>query len=169
MLSWPLETNRIRGEKANNAYGMVRLDNKGVKRAHQGWDLAAQPGTPCYTIADGVIRWASPYGDYGLMVTLEFQHHDRTLYATYAHLMSHYVYNGRQVRRGDMIGRTGQSGNAKGQQLGEAHLHFGIRTTELPQQGLTGHVDPAQLFGAVPINGVFIDRFDKNLKSLLQN
>ncbi len=160
-LSWPLEVNRIRGAKTNNAFGMVR--NGGTK-PHQGWDLLAQPGTPCYAIADGVIGHALTDQNYGLMVTLKFEHQKRTLYATYAHLMVFHVTGGGQVKRGDMIGRTGQSGNAKGQSLDDAHLHFGIHTTELPHKGLTGHVDPAELYGIAPINSVFVERFDKNLK-----
>ncbi|MDR2881149.1 MAG: M23 family metallopeptidase [Azoarcus sp.] len=160
-LSWPLEINRIRGAITNNAYGMVR--NGGAK-PHQGWDLEAAPGTPCYAIADGKIVWANDLGNFGLTVILEFQHRGRTLYASYAHLMSHYVYREKQVTRGDMLGRTGQSGNATGQPRREAHLHFGIHTIERPLKWPTGWVDPAQLYGVTPINSVFIERFDQSLK-----
>ncbi len=163
-LSWPLEVNRIRGAKTNNAFGMVRTDSKGVKKAHQGWDLEAAPGTPCYAIADGKIVWVGSFGAYGLMVVLEFQHRGQTLHASYAHLMVHYVAGKLAVTRGDMLGRTGQSGNAKDQPLSEAHLHFGIHTTELPHKGLTGHVDPAHLYGTTPINSVFIEHFDQSFK-----
>jgi len=161
-LSWPLERNRIRGAITNNAYGMVR---NGGKKPHQGWDLEAQPGTPCYAIADGEIVWANDLKKFGLTVILELKHRGITYYASYAHLMVRYVAKGLRVKRNDMLGRTGQSGNAENQSLKEAHLHFGIHTTEFPLKWPTGWVDPARLYGVTPINTTFVNHFDKSPKA----
>ncbi|GAB3552553.1 hypothetical protein GCM10027343_38220 [Noviherbaspirillum agri] len=147
-LAWPLERNQIRREGKNNAFGMVR--NNGT-RPHQGWDLYAAPGTPCYAIADGTIRYAEPYGDFGNLILLEFQHRGQTLYATYAHLSMILVRRGAPVEKGKLIGLTGNTGNARSMQGEDQHLHFEIRTILQPGKGLNGRIDPAVMYGHAPI------------------
>jgi murein DD-endopeptidase MepM/ murein hydrolase activator NlpD len=60
----PLDRMRLRSLYGNNndvmqthgsTYGKVR---DGGARSHQGWDLAAAPGTPVYAIANGIISHA---------------------------------------------------------------------------------------------------------------
>ena len=154
MLSWPLERNEIRGMSRSNAYGMVR---NGGKRAHQGWDLIAIPGTPCFAVADGKVMFADYSGDYGNLLVIKFEHRGRTLYAAYAHLSSFRILKGLPVERGMIVARTGNTGNAKTMTGADQHLHFEIRTTEEPGSGLSGRIDPARIYGATPLYGVVID------------
>lgn len=152
-LAWPLERNYIRRDIKNNAFGMVR---NGGARPHQGWDLYAVPGTPCYAIADGTIVFARPFRGFGNMILIEFRHGGKVLYATYCHL-SLIVMRLGPVKRGDMIGLTGNTGNARSMTGEDQHLHFEIRTEQFPAKGLGGRVDPADLYGRAPIGWTFFE------------
>lgn len=152
-LAWPLERNYIRRNIINNSFGMVR---NGGSRAHQGWDLYALPGTPCYAIADGVVIDASVRASYGNVILLEFKHLGRTLYAAYSHLSIMAVRKG-EVRRGDLLGLTGNTGNAASMRGEEQHLHFEIRVTQNPGSGLAGRIDPATLYGRAPIGWTYFE------------
>lgn len=151
-ICWPLQYNSIRKNSAANTFGMVR---EGGKRAHQGWDLLAYPGTPVYAVADGTIKFANPRGDYGLLIVQEFSFRGRTYYAAYAHLSRQCVTSYAAelpVGMGEIIGWTGNSGNASTMRGDDQHLHFEIRTVELPGHGLGGRVDPKEVYGLVPLN-----------------
>ncbi len=153
-LAYPLERNEIRRASTHNAFGMVR---HGGQSPHQGWDLIALPFTPCFAIADGKILYSNPKGKFGNLIVLEFTHRGRTLYAAYAHLHSIYAHQPAQVSCGDMIGLTGTTGNAQDMRGSDQHLHFEIRTTPFPGKGLAGRIDPAQLYGAAPLNGIVFE------------
>lgn len=133
---------------------MVR---NGGNRPHQGWDLYALPGTPCYAIADGTIPFARPYSELGNMILLEFKHRGQPLYAAYCHLSFIVVGENKhkQIKRGDLIGYTGNTGNAQSMQGEDQHLHFEIRTMAFPSKGLGGRLDPATLYGHAPIGWTF--------------
>lgn len=154
VLAWPLERNHIRRGFKNHTFGMVR---NGGKRPHQGWDLEAVPGTRCYAIADGVIEIAGKDKDYGSFVLLKFPYQGRTFYAMYAHLSMPAVYKGQAVQRGDLVGLTGNSGNASSMYGDDQHLHFEIRTTLMVGKGLVDRVDPATLFGRAPTGWTFYE------------
>lgn len=154
LLAWPLERNEIRRGVQNNAFGMVR---NGGTRPHQGWDLYAAPGTPCYAIADGRIASVDTEGALGNMLLLEFRHGGRTLYAAYCHLSMMSARDQDQVQRGDLLGYTGNTGNAASMTGDDQHLHFEIRTAANPGRGLGGRIDPTELYGRAPMGWTFFE------------
>jgi murein DD-endopeptidase MepM/ murein hydrolase activator NlpD len=164
----PLDTCTIRSAglaSVNGAkFGMVR--NGGTK-AHQGIDLIAVPGTPIYAVADGrAIAIAKKNGNaYGHTLVLKVGIDDlpdfqRTkvlvtmpnasyVYFYYAHLNE--MIDGKpflNVSAGDIIGKTGNSGNASAMVTVAtgAHLHFEVRKVEAisktPGQPLINRVNP---------------------------
>jgi murein DD-endopeptidase MepM/ murein hydrolase activator NlpD len=150
----PLKTMRLRTEELRSAlgatYGMVRDDGK---KAHQGWDLDAIEGTPCYAITDGTVIDVGKHAQFGNYVVLQFSKSGKsdrsgpdTMFAYYAHLGVAKVWIGQDVRAGDLIGLTGTTGNAAG---GPPHLHFEVRNVSVssPGLGLTGRVDPGSVLG----------------------
>jgi murein DD-endopeptidase MepM/ murein hydrolase activator NlpD len=147
-IDWPLDSNVIRRGLVNNTFGMVR---NGGTRAHQGWDFHAEPGTPCYAIADGAVAMIYESEAYGLVIVCSFQYDGRTLYAAYAHLSKASVAQGVVVRKGDKIGLTGNSGNAESMRGLDQHLHFEIRTIPRPGKGLEGRMSPKEVFGHCPL------------------
>jgi len=130
-------------------FGMVR--NHG-HRAHQGVDLAATSGTDILAVASGAIVAINPaYTDYGsasfgayvvLKIRIDDLPSDKAAYAKkhargdyiwffYAHLSAINVQQDQLpliVNAGDILGKTGHSGNAHNMitiQNG-AHLHFEV-------------------------------------------
>ena len=156
-IGWPLARNRIRRGSIRHTFGMVRRNGDGSKRPHQGWDFEAEAGTPCYAIADGTIAVVRDAGAYGLQVILRFQydHGDDgdldTMYAFYAHLSRSDVVIGQAVKRGEQIGLTGNSGNARSMRGADQHLHFELRDSALLGRGLRGRYSPLALFGQCPL------------------
>lgn len=149
MLRWPLRHNEIRKNSISNTFGMVR---NGGTRAHQGWDFRALPWTDCFAVADGIIKHAGPpMGDFGEIVILEFNYRAKTWYAAYAHLNYSFVEQNEEVRAGQLIAQTGNTGNASNMSGEDQHLHFEIRTIARPGLGLSGRVDPILVYGICPL------------------
>lgn len=153
-MRYPLARNRIRRGSLSNTFGMVRKNAQGEPKPHQGWDFEARIGTPCYAVGRGTVYSTRDGGDYGLQVTIRLDEPNkgRTLYAFYAHLLSLDVHTGQVVAEGDQIGRTGESGNARGMPVDDQHLHFELRTEPSPGLGLAGRISPKDVFGRCPLN-----------------
>lgn len=157
-IDWPLDRNRIRRGLLNHTFGMVRRNEDGSRRPHQGWDFEAAEGTPCYAIADGTVAQVRNVGAYGKQVILRFSFdHDGdgdldTLFAAYCHLSRIEVQPGQPVRQGQRIGLTGNTGNAVSMKGADQHLHFEIRTMPLPGTGLAGRYSPLAIFGTCPLS-----------------
>lgn len=147
-MRYPLDQIRLRQNQfgvynpTSNSFGNVR---SGGRRPHQGWDLEAPVGTSTYAITAGTIETRTS-DSYGLCATLEFLYNGQTYYAFYAHLSEQTISSG-SVMEGAIIGKTGISGNARSIPIAEAHLHFEIRTVKNPGRGLTGRIDPAEIYG----------------------
>lgn len=151
-IGWPLKHNRIRRGSVSNTFGMVRRKADGSKRPHQGWDFEAAVGTPCFAIADGAVAMTYFSKDYGNVAVLSFEHDGQMRFAAYAHLSAIDVKTGLRVTKGQRIGLTGDSGNAKGMAGPDQHLHFEIRTEPRPGLGLAGRVSPLEIFRQVPLD-----------------
>ncbi len=105
---WPVQGGRV-------TYGLYEYPG------HTGMDIAAPYGTPVYASREGTISYASNYsiGAYGKRI--DINHGDGTM-TRYAHLSSVIVNSGQFVRRGQVIGYIGSTGNSTGN-----HLHFEVR------------------------------------------
>ena len=110
----------VAGKRSNigSFWGDVR---DGGKRKHKGIDIFARKGTPVVAIADGIIieKGTTPRG--GKILWLRPFGHSWAVY--YAHLDQHKVKRGQIVKKGQVLGTVGNTGNAK---YTPAHLHFGI-------------------------------------------
>ena len=91
------------------------------RREHQGIDIFAPRGTPAVAAADGWISSTAPNELGGNVVWLWDPQRNQTLY--YAHLDRHAVNRGDRVRKGEVVGFVGNTGNAR---TTAPHLHFGI-------------------------------------------
>jgi len=152
---WPLASNVIRGGSTRNTFGDdVRVNRDGSRRAHQGWDFAAPIGTPCRAIGAGTVASVVDSGDYGLQVLIrqDDQHEGSPVWAFYAHLSSASVKVGDRVAPAQVIGATGESGNARGMAAEDQHLHFEVRTEARPGRGLAGRISPLELYGTCPLH-----------------
>lgn len=157
-IGWPLTTNKIRRGMINHTFGMVRRNRNGTKRPHQGWDFESPAGYRCYAVSDGVVHTVREVGAYGKQVIIEF-HFDYdsdgqkdVLYAFYAHLSRIDVVAGQTVAKGEQIGLTGNTGNARSMRGQDQHLHFELRDKPLPGRGLAHRYSPMHIFGQCPLH-----------------
>ncbi len=85
-----------------------------------GIDIAAPEGAPVHAAGDGEVIYASDeIASYGKMIVV--RHADEYV-TTYAHLQEMAVDKGAQVKRGQIIGKSGKSGEVK-----KPLLHFELR------------------------------------------
>jgi len=109
-------------------------------RVHDAIDIHAPRGTPVRATADGTIRKLHLSGRGGVSL-YQMDDDGRTRYY-YAHLDQYAegIAEGRRVRRGEVIGYVGDTGNA---QPGDCHLHFSIAILDDPSRWWQGtNVNP---------------------------
>lgn len=87
--------------------------------AHKGTDFRAAEGTPVYAMNSGVVRLVREFRNYGNTIIID---HGQGLLTLYLHLSEFAVQQGDTVQKGDIIGKSGQTGYANG-----AHLHLSIK------------------------------------------
>ena len=91
----------------------------GGYRLHTGIDFAMKTGNPVYATGDGVVESINfEFFGYGTSVVIDHGFGYKTLYA---HLSSVNVREGMEVKRGDCIAATGNSGRSSG-----SHLHYEV-------------------------------------------
>jgi murein DD-endopeptidase MepM/ murein hydrolase activator NlpD len=114
-------------------YGMRPDPFTGEADFHPGLDISAEKGTPIHATAAGIVELAAPSGDYGNLVVLN---HGFGLTTRYGHMSKFAVWQGQEVKRGDIIGYVGATGRATG-----PHLHYEVLANGKlmnPLQLLTG-------------------------------
>jgi murein DD-endopeptidase MepM/ murein hydrolase activator NlpD len=116
---WP-----VRG-KVITSYGF-----KTNGKANDGINLAVPEGTPVKAAEDGVVAYSgNELKGYGNLVLI---HHSNGYVTAYAHASELLVKRGETVKRGQVIAKSGQSG-----EVASPQLHFEIRKNSTP-------VDPLQ-------------------------
>lgn len=114
-------------------------DGRSEGRQHQALDIMAASGTPVLAAADGKVArlFQSEKGG----ITLYQLDSSGLYYYYYAHLQGYAegIIEGKQLKRGDVIGYVGDTGNAG---AGNFHLHFAISKPTAP----------GKWSGGVPIN-----------------
>ena len=91
---------------------------------HTGVDLAASMGTPVHVTADGIVAHASWGGQYGNLLVID---HGDGMQTYYAHLSGFSVIPGQEVRRGEIVARSGATGKVTA-----PHLHYEVRIGGTP-------------------------------------
>ena len=115
------------------------------KNPHKGVDYGCPEGTEVLASADGMIKYvgfaATGYGNFAI------REHEDGSGTVYAHLKMVKVKDYQQVKQGDVIGWSGNTGNSSG-----PHLHFEYRTiasdytsAEDPKPLMKSVLDPAPI------------------------
>lgn len=93
-----------------------------------GIDIAMVTGTDIVATKSGVVQFVGgdPWTGYGWHIKID---HLNGWESTYAHLSEFFVETGDSVEKGQVIGRSGNSGRSTG-----PHLHFEIRIWNQPQE-----------------------------------
>ncbi len=107
--------------------------NGGFSRIHPGLDFSVPTGAPVLASEQGVVAYAGwSYWGYGNLVVID---HEKGFQTWYGHLHRIDVEAGQAVRRAQLIGQAGNTGNSEG-----SHLHFEIRQGCVFHHLLTGEV-----------------------------
>lgn len=105
------------GNRVDPIYGTVKM--------HEGMDFACDIGTPVYATGDGTVTAAGWHSGYGNRIDIN---HGFGYTTRYAHLSKISVRTGQEVKRGDLIGYSGNTGKSTG-----PHLHYEVRLKDVPQ------------------------------------
>ena len=118
----------VDGGYLNSSFGyrIDPIDN--VKRFHHGCDFSVKIGTSVYAPADGVIKRAYYLGGFGNHIKID---HGGGYSTIFAHLSKIKVKSGQKVKRGDIIGLTGNSGRSTAPHLHYEVHHYGEPTDPL--------------------------------------
>lgn len=136
------------GPRGALAGGKIKAHN------HKGQDIAAPTGTKVKSVADGIVVRSSPVeqgGGYGNFIVIK---HD-DFYSAYGHLSKREVNKGDKVKKGELIGLVGSTGQSTG-----PHLHFEIRKTENGSQ-----VDPKPYLTGSELTSTILDKEKEDQKT----
>lgn len=114
VLTMPIATPRI-----TQKFGVVSWLYRG--KPHNGVDFGMPIGTEVFAADDGAVIEVEDNGkyQYGKYILIK---HDNNLATLYAHLSRQIVKLGQQVKRGELIGYSGNTGYS----VGRGHLHLGL-------------------------------------------
>jgi hypothetical protein len=102
-----------------SGFGYRNHPLRGGTHFHEGMDIDGNTGDPVYAAGDGVVITAgSPESGYGLQVEID---HGFGYLTKYAHLSSIQARVGQQIKRGEVIGKVGNTGYSTG-----SHLHYEV-------------------------------------------
>tara|TARA_B100001115_G_scaffold51966_1_gene38509 strand:- start:268 stop:1236 length:969 start_codon:yes stop_codon:yes gene_type:complete len=89
-----------------------------IIKMHKGMDFTAPIGTEIYATGDGIVEKVGWTGGYGrtIMINHGFGYKTR-----YAHCSKYNCRKGQKVKRGDLIGFVGNTGQSSG-----PHLHYEV-------------------------------------------
>lgn len=88
------------------------------RRPHKGIDIDLVTGDTLRAILDGKVRYVNYHSGHGRTIVIR---HSNGLELVYAHLSKQLVKENDIVKKGQVIGRGGVSGNARG-----SHLHLEV-------------------------------------------
>src|SRR5688572_5142584 len=111
----------VQGHDASAVHSTFGVSRDAGRREHHGIDIFAPRGTPALAATDGYVTSVTTNRLGGNVVWIWDPARHLTLY--YAHLDTQEVTAGTRVRAGDVVGRVGNTGNAR---TTNPHLHFGI-------------------------------------------
>ena len=118
----------VSGGFLNSSFGYRQDPIDDIRRFHQGQDITVPTGTPIFAPADGLVKRAYYIGGFGNHIKLK---HSSGYSTTYAHLSKIFVRHGQKIKRGDIIGETGNTGRSTA-----PHLHYEVHYRGNPKNPL---------------------------------
>lgn len=112
-------------------YRLSPITNK--PQMHEGLDIAAAPGSPIYSPADGVVGFAGYDPGYGKLIIID---HGYGVETRYGHNSQLNVRPGQSIKHGDLIAKVGNTGKSTG-----PHLHYEVRVNGEPVDPLNYILD----------------------------
>lgn len=111
---------------------------------HKGVDFGVPVGTPVVACNDGVVtanHWGPAFGNHIVVDHVKFADGTPGLWMGYMHLSKIKVKPGQKIKKGQIIGWSGQSGHVTG-----PHLH--VEVQKKPSWNAYGSVNPQKWIDA---------------------
>ena len=115
---WPVQSRLV------SSFGFRSDPFTGGDSFHAGVDIQANIGTRVQAAADGIVEFTDWQSTFGKLVIVD---HGNGLKTYYAHLSSFDVIPGQEVRRGQIVARSGTTGRSQG-----PHLHYEVHQGGAP-------------------------------------
>jgi murein DD-endopeptidase MepM/ murein hydrolase activator NlpD len=128
--AWP-----VRGLITSDFGWRKALFNPAAREFHTGLDIAVWYFTPVKATKEGTVIYAGWQEGYGNVVMIA---HEQGYVTVYGHNYDLKVRSGQQVKAGDVIARSGQTGYASG-----PHVHYEVRLYGKP-------IDPMRFLDLSP-------------------
>ncbi len=107
----------VEGE-ISSPFGAMRYVNNVVVGYHSGIDYPIEIGTPLKATNTGKVVFASELPTTGYTLVID---HGMNIFSSYSHMSSFQVKEGEVIKKGDIVGKSGNTGFTTG-----PHLHFTI-------------------------------------------
>jgi len=111
-------SSKATGRRIASGFGMRMHPILKTRRLHAGLDFSAPRGTDVHATGNGKVIKAGWSGGYGKLIEIDHGHNYRT---RYAHLSKMLVRKGQKVKRGQVIGKVGNTGLSV-----SSHLHYEV-------------------------------------------
>ena len=108
----------LRGGFFTSGFGIRNDPFTRALKFHAGVDWSAPLYSPVIAPADGVVVYTYFQNSFGNILAMD---HGYGIITRYAHLVQFEVQPGQKVKRGDTVGRTGNTGRSTG-----SHLHYEV-------------------------------------------
>ena len=115
---WEGKSIRPAEGRLTSPFGKYREYNTGVRKPHYGTDIASNVGTPVHAANHGIVTLAESLHLYGKSVVIN---HGQGVSTSYSHLSELRVEPGDRVKKGQLVGLMGATGQTTG-----PHLHWGM-------------------------------------------
>lgn len=117
----------------SSGFGFRRNPFTSISDFHMGIDITAPLGKPVLSAANGMVSFAGFKSGYGNLITID---HGYGIQTNYAHLSKILVKVGQKVKRWDIIGLVGDTGQSTA-----PHLHYEIVKNNNPVNPLDYMLD----------------------------
>ncbi|HLP86360.1 MAG TPA: peptidoglycan DD-metalloendopeptidase family protein [Candidatus Paceibacterota bacterium] len=111
---------------------------------HYGLDFRAAVGTPVFAMASGVVEGfgdtdlSCPKASFGKWIFIKY---NNGLSSTYGHLSAISVKKGQEVKAGDIVGLSGNTGSSTGPHLHVAvYASDGVKVDTVPSKSCSGKI-----------------------------
>ena len=142
----------VSGVKASQLSDTFTQARAGGERVHDAIDIMAAEGAPVIAATDGTVEKLF-FSDGGGGITAYVRSPDQRWTYYYAHLQGYApgLAEGQKVKRGQLIGRVGHTGNANSQ---GPHLHFAINQMRAGEKWYQGSpINPYPLLAGKRTSG----------------
>ncbi|MCK5836326.1 MAG: M23 family metallopeptidase [Desulfobacula sp.] len=118
----------VGGGWITSRFGYRKSPFTGKRTFHSGLDISNKLGTKIIATADGKVSYAANKMYYGLLVIVD---HGYGRITRYGHLQKILVKRGQNVKRGEVLGLLGNTGQSTG-----PHVHYEVRINGTPANPL---------------------------------